>query len=495
MNEPGRHVRRPYDSNTGKRKKRRRKKKGVGRFVFLCVLIVGVIAGGFTLFNIITSESYDSKDSFEQYAADKFDSLSDEKAIGKEISKFYYGKPVSVAHNYPRTGNKILDTKIMNDLDTLRANFEGQYDNEEPDKKFAQISSYDSFKSSRNTHSIVLKTLEFAEKTDGSFKIIGSDIKTYNFNSKNKSEVFPSGIFETGYEEKLIKKIKQTLKREIGDDLKANYEELFKGEASFNQFVLADDSLKVYFAAGQVADRAKGIISIELDKDSIKGIVKKIINSRNIDPNKPMVALTYDDGPGEGSSEKILDILEQHNSVATFFELGKNVKYVKGGFDIVRREEKIGCEVASHSWDHPDLFRLTDEKVKEQNDKTDKVLREALGHDVTLYRPPYGNGNDNTTKIFGKAGILWSVDTLDWKSRNAQSVINIVKNTDNLDGRVVLMHSIYDSTADATKVLVPWLKKQGYQLVTVSELLTFKYKEDPSKIKFYGYDYFRPAED
>ena len=102
MNEPGRHVRRPYDSNTGKRKKRRRKKKGVGRFVFLCVLIVGVIAGGFTLFNIITSESYDSKDSFEQYAADKFDSLSDEKAIGKEISKFYYGKPVSVAHNYPR---------------------------------------------------------------------------------------------------------------------------------------------------------------------------------------------------------------------------------------------------------------------------------------------------------------------------------------------------------------------------------------------------------
>ena len=57
------------------------------------------------------------------------------------------------------------------------------------------------------------------------------------------------------------------------------------------------------------------------------------------------------------------------------------------------------------------------------------------------------------------------------------------------------MHSIYDSTADATKVLVPWLKKQGYQLVTVSELLTFKYKEDPSKIKFYGYDYFRPAED
>ena len=65
--------------------------------------------------------------------------------------------------------------------------------------------------------------------------------------------------------------------------------------------------------------------------------------------------------------------MEQHNSVATFFELGKNVKYVKGGFDIVRREEKIGCEVASHSWDHPDLFRLTDEKVKEQNDKTNKV--------------------------------------------------------------------------------------------------------------------------
>ena len=86
----------------------------------------------------------------------------------------------------------------------------------------------------------------------------------------------------------------------------------------------------------------------------------------------------------------------------------------------------------------------------------------------TLYRPPYGNGNEKTTKIFNKSAILWSVDTLDWKHRNKDNVIKIIKNSGNLDGKVILMHSLYDSTAEATKVIIPWLKAQGYQLVTVS---------------------------
>ena len=152
--------------------------------------------------------------------------------------------------------------------------------------------------------------------------------------------------------------------------------------------------------------------------------------------------------------------------------------------------DELDCEIGSHSYDHPNLFTISDQKVKEQNDKTDKLIEDRIGRKPTVYRPPFGNGNEKTTKIFNKPGILWSVDTMDWSSRNADAVINVVKSVKDLDGKVVLMHSLYDSSAKATEVLVPWLQKQGYQLVTVSELLTYKYHEDPTEAKFYGYNYF-----
>ena len=87
------------------------------------------------------------------------------------------------------------------------------------------------------------------------------------------------------------------------------------------------------------------------------------------------------------------------------------------------------------------------------------------------------------------------MDTLDWRSKNAGAVVSSVKNVSNLDGKVVLMHSVYDSTAEAVEELVPWLKKNGYQLVTVSEMLRYKYKEEPKNGKLYGYNYFHLSTD
>ncbi|MBR2620719.1 MAG: polysaccharide deacetylase, partial [Firmicutes bacterium] len=79
----------------------------------------------------------------------------------------------------------------------------------------------------------------------------------------------------------------------------------------------------------------------------------------------------------------------------------------------------------------------------------------------------------------------WSVDTLDWESRNGKKVFNLVKKSGNLDGDVILLHSIHDSTADATEMLIPWLKEKGYQLVTVSELIKYKTGKDPVPGKVY----------
>ena len=187
---------------------------------------------------------------------------------------------------------------------------------------------------------------------------------------------------------------------------------------------------------------------------------------RVIDPNKPMVALTYDDGPRPKSTNRILDCLEKYDSVATFFELGYLAKAYP---DCIRREVALGCEVANHSWDHPNLATLSGASVANQIGSTSNIIYDICGVRPKLLRPPYGSYNTTVRNNAGLPIIIWSIDTLDWKYRDANYVSSVIKNQV-ADGSVVLMHSIYDSTAAATENVVPWLIDRGYQLVTVSEL-------------------------
>ncbi len=187
---------------------------------------------------------------------------------------------------------------------------------------------------------------------------------------------------------------------------------------------------------------------------------------RVVDPNKPMVALTYDDGPRPKSTNRILDCLEKYDSVATFFELGYLAKAYP---DCIRREVALGCEVANHSWDHPNLATLSGSGVASQINSTSNLIYDICGVKPTLLRPPYGSYNSTVRNNAGMPLIIWSIDTLDWKYRDASYVTSVIKNQVT-DGSIILMHSIYDSTAAATEAIVPWLINRGYQLVTVSEL-------------------------
>ncbi|MBQ4562749.1 MAG: polysaccharide deacetylase family protein [Clostridia bacterium] len=187
---------------------------------------------------------------------------------------------------------------------------------------------------------------------------------------------------------------------------------------------------------------------------------------RYIDPNKPMVAITYDDGPRPKSTNRILNCLEKYGAVATFFELGYLAKAYP---DCIRREVAIGCEVANHSWDHPNLATLSAGAVSNQISSTNNIIYSICGVKPKLLRPPYGSYNQTVRNNAGLPLIIWSIDTLDWKYRDASYVTSVIKNQVT-DGSVILMHSIYDSTAAATEAIVPWLISRGYQLVTVSEL-------------------------
>lgn len=177
------------------------------------------------------------------------------------------------------------------------------------------------------------------------------------------------------------------------------------------------------------------------------------------------VALTYDDGPG-AYTEKLLKHLRDGNAKATFFMVGRQANARP---DVVRKVAAEGHLIANHTWNHPDLRRLSASGQKSEVDSTAKTLRKLSGQSVTMLRPPYGAYNANTRNL-GVSLIMWDVDTMDWKTRSTSETVRRalagVK-----PGSIILMHDIHAPTVAAAPQLISELKKRGYVLVTVDQLL------------------------
>ena len=194
------------------------------------------------------------------------------------------------------------------------------------------------------------------------------------------------------------------------------------------------------------------------------------------DPSKkrPMIALTFDDGPGE-YTETLLDTVEKYNIHVTFFMLGQNVE---GRESTIQRMVKLGCEIGNHTWDHPEqtLPNMDLDSVVQEFQKTDDALVKACGQAATVCRAPYGAITDEQMSAVGKPFFMWSTDSLDWKLMDADADYNQIMNDTSLgDGSIILMHDIHEpSVKCATEKLIPALVDQGYKLVTVSELAEAK---------------------
>lgn len=186
----------------------------------------------------------------------------------------------------------------------------------------------------------------------------------------------------------------------------------------------------------------------------------------NIDPNKPIVALSYDDGPSSNTAS-ILETLEKYGAHATFFMVGENIDLHP---DWVKMVYESGNEVANHTVNHKNLNTLSAEDIRKEVENNQSKLNSTLGLGKKyLVRPPYGNANDTVKATVEHPMILWWVDTLDWKSKDPDAVLEEVKKATK-DGAIILMHDLYATTAEATKKVVPWLKDQGYQICSVSEM-------------------------
>jgi len=186
--------------------------------------------------------------------------------------------------------------------------------------------------------------------------------------------------------------------------------------------------------------------------------------------DEKLVALTFDDGPHPQHTEDLLDFLKAERVPATFFILGvQGEKHP----DILSRMEKEGHQLAVHSYDHVDFTKLSLQDAQKQINQTNQVIKDATGVDATVMRPPFGAINDQVTKNVDMPQILWNIDTMDWKHRDANYIYNtIVKNTE--DGSVILLHDIYGTSVEGAKRAIKKLKKDGYTFVTIDVLMNFR---------------------
>lgn len=187
---------------------------------------------------------------------------------------------------------------------------------------------------------------------------------------------------------------------------------------------------------------------------------------RQIDPSKPMVALTFDDGPYAVVDNQIMDCLAQYGGKATFYVVGNRCASYPA---VMQRMVAEGHEVGNHTYEHKYLNKLNTAQIRYQIDKGREAIVATTGVNPATVRLPGGNKNATVLAAVQEPILMWSVDTLDWKTRNTQSTVNAVLSKVR-DGDVILMHDLYKQTGNAAVQIIPALTERGYQLVTVSEL-------------------------
>lgn len=285
--------------------------------------------------------------------------------------------------------------------------------------------------------------------------------------------------------------------------------------SNFRQFSITPKELKIYFQENQVGSNHIGSQTISISWEELKHIIKEdfIVSLNNnkqiraddnneeeevnetndkVDQNdnssevgnaevKKRIAFTFDDGPHGTVTGQILEHLKQYNAKATFFVLGNRVGYYP---ELLLQMQASGHEIGNHTWDHKQLTLLGEESIRHQLQKTSDTIYSVTGQAPTLMRPPYGSTNVLLSEVISESVVLWSIDTLDWRNRNSGSIVNeVMENVE--DGAIVLMHDIHESTAEAVLILLEELSNEGYEFVTVSELLNFGEVEPVSGQVYY----------
>lgn len=484
MNREQRHM---------ERLRKQRKRHIILLIIFIAVLVAALCIG---LISYISTNVYQDEDEFREYADSELKKTSQFSIKGKTKINYEYGKPISYVIDYGTCDNEYIAAFRDQKVEEIKA----QYRQEKTEEEEERAKRYEGQRRYKPlSHTLILRSSVY-ESDNGIISLAiyesgnserkkdmkqdSSMIYTYQFSQKTGKPVVPQQIFSEKYKEICSQFFTEHFEKNYKkDELKEGWQDYVSaGEGNFNKYTVTDTGVVFFFDEGTVLDESRGVVSAGISEAELGTGLRDAVLERYIDPAKPMVALTYDDGPGGEAETRILECLRRNGDVATFFYMGSRVA---GNPTNLKTAYDLGCQIGTHTWNHPVMTKLKPEEAQKQFTDTNAAIKAVTGEDPTAFRPSYGETNDAVNQMSAMPVIMWTVDTLDWKSRDGQKVFEAVKKNSNLDGKIILMHSIYDSTADATDLIVPWLKENGYQLVTVSELIKYKTGADPQSGQVY----------
>ncbi len=198
----------------------------------------------------------------------------------------------------------------------------------------------------------------------------------------------------------------------------------------------------------------------------------------SVNTEEKVVAITFDAAWGDEDLDEILEILDAHNCKATFFVTGD---WASRYPQAIEKIHKQGHDLGNHGANHKHMTTLSQEEMISEIEDCHTIIKAMTGIDMELFRPPYGDYNENvilTAKMCKYYSIQWDVDSLDWKDYGVESIINTVCQHKNLqNGSIILLHNGSKYTASALDKLLTQLEAQGYSFVPVSQLI---YKENYS---------------
>ncbi|UUU36630.1 polysaccharide deacetylase family protein [Streptomyces sp. CA-210063] len=331
----------------------------------------------------------------------------------------------------------------------------------------------------------------------------GLATRTYWYDGAAKAYGPPLGLVADGARESFTTALKKELKGQEGVDA-GQLDEVLDDSAGRSAVLDdiafgTDGGMRVSFDRGEVGVPAGGRYAVSFSKDTItpwlspfgkRAQQQAMHPSGTLElgatdaPEEPVpthrasgedtadcakvkcVALTFDDGPAVPEAATLLNHLAQYKARVTFFTVGQNVAAHP---ELVRAEAKAGHEIGNHSWNHPDLTRLTPEQITYQLNRTSEAIKNATGKAPTVFRPPYGAIDAKVKAATTLSPVLWDVDTEDWKYRDAAKVAQtVIAKTEPND--VVLMHDIHPTSVAAVPEILRTLTARGYHFVTVSHL-------------------------
>lgn len=402
-----------------------------------------------------------------------------------------------LAIHYPEFDNTSLNEAIREYITVSKQQFLEEVELNKPFLKenIAELNlSFDIYPVINNIYSIVLSNNSYVSGANGSqsSKVLIVDVDEGRYISQleiikdtieNRATIYKilSKEFEQS-EEYSIFFFQDYLKQWIDDNhpfsnlYLNNHSLVFKfdkyqvtaGAAGSPEISIPIDKVKTLFTDEWIEK-----LKINIDNMPEKPIVPSPTPSEGKEPatevpsNKKRVALTFDDGPHPVNTVSILKLLEKYEAKATFFMLGNRVDFYP---ETAKKVADQGHEIGNHTWDHKDLTTLDHEEMIEEINRTITVIKQAIGQEPTAFRPPYGAMNDKVKAASTDLPIvLWSIDTLDWKSHDPEAVLKIVKSNVK-DGSIILMHDIHKTTVEAVALVLKYLQDEGYEFVTVSDL-------------------------